>query len=216
MCFTNDELRAWRRAWEMSTACFNFPFIVYSELGDGFKKKNKTRKICTQAKPWRWKLAKYSFHERFWKHKASQIWHKNLHSEMSRITLGLADFPCAEAGKPKIGFQVLWKHSPSSLLPSTGLPGIVFNAVYLSLSFIIRYWMMHGTRTKFKREEFKANDKGHCRREGENRTVKIQSKEDRRILWSGWRREKVRANRQWRRENKDETKLRTAFIAQGL
>lgn len=123
-------------------------------------KKKNNRKICSQAKPWRWKLAKDSFRERYQKHMPSQIRHKNLYSESSRITLGLADFHCAEAGKPKIGFQVLWKQSPSSLLPSTGLPGIVFNAVYLLLSFIIRYWRMHGTRTKFKRKEFKANDKG--------------------------------------------------------
>lgn len=123
------------------------------------KKQTKT-KICSQAKPWRWKLAKYSFPEHFQKHKPSQIGHKNLHSERSRITPGLADFHCTEAGKPKIGFQALWKQSPSSLLPSTGLPGIVFNAIYLSLSFIIRYWRMHGTRTKFKRKEFKAKAKG--------------------------------------------------------
>lgn len=39
---------------------------------------------------------------------------------------------------------------------------------------------------------------GHCRREGENRAVKIQSRGERRILSSRWRerREKVRVNRQ--------------------
>lgn len=39
---------------------------------------------------------------------------------------------------------------------------------------------------------------GHCRREGENRTAKIQSREDCRILSNGWRerREEVRTNRQ--------------------
>lgn len=48
---------------------------------------------------------KDSFQERFQKHEPSHKSHKNLHSEKSGISLGLADFNWAESRKLETGFQ---------------------------------------------------------------------------------------------------------------
>lgn len=43
MCFTNEEVCAWRE-WEMSAGCINFSSIVYSEPDDSFQgKKTKAK-----------------------------------------------------------------------------------------------------------------------------------------------------------------------------
>lgn len=138
-----------------------------------------------------------SFHEHFQKHKPSQMWHKNLHSEKSGISLGLPDFYCAESRKPKIEFEVLEKQRPFSLLPSTGTPGINFNSLCLSL--IIRYWRMHGSRTNLRGRNLKLMIKkmiGHCRRKGKKQDSKnLKLRGTKNISkWMDW---EQKVSRQW-------------------
>lgn len=80
------------------------------------------------------------------------------------------------------------------------MSGKNFNSVCLSLSFIIRYWRIHG-RTKFKRKEFKANDKGSHRtlqeggRKQGSKNSKLRGPQNI-SNWMDWEK-KVRVSRQW-------------------
>lgn len=97
----------------------------------------------------------------------------NLHSERSRIPPGFTDFHWPEAGKSKICFQALWKLNPSSLILSTGFPGIV-----LMLSLIVIHYQIFkdGQGQNLRGRNLKLIIKeciGCCRREGKNRIAKI-------------------------------------------